>query len=435
MGRGFICRLPGAPAPSWLLFALLLICLLVGGVCAGRYAGRGVRGGVYAGLVAGALNLLILGSLLGGESPNQINAAALLWLPASLVVSIGVAALGAAAGSRAPRRAGPPNWPAVFACVTLAATLLLLAVGGSVTGYDHGLAVVDWPNTAGYNMFLYPLARMTGGIYYEHAHRLLGSLVGLTTLVLAIYIQLAERRRWLKTLAWVTFALVVTQGILGGLRVTGHPTLSTDPADTAPNIGLAVFHGVLGQVFLGCLVAVFVALTRAWRDGRASIAAPGAGADRVLSRVLIVLLLLQLVLGALVRHLSWAVQILPHGLDATPEALMQRGTWALHGHITLAVVVVVGAIAVGVRSWGLYPQSAVLRRLGVSLMVLIGLQIALGLAALFASGDDSPERLPMAIDVLLTTAHQTVGAVLLAISVWLTLLQGRLLTVSGAPNR
>ena len=32
--------------------------------------------------------------------------------------------------------------------------------------------MVDWPNSFGYNMFLYPLSRMTGGIYYEHAHRL-----------------------------------------------------------------------------------------------------------------------------------------------------------------------------------------------------------------------------------------------------------------------
>jgi len=32
---------------------------------------------------------------------------------------------------------------------------------------------VDWPNSYGYNMFLYPFSRMTR-IYYEHAHRLLG---------------------------------------------------------------------------------------------------------------------------------------------------------------------------------------------------------------------------------------------------------------------
>ena len=65
------------------------------------------------------------------------------------------------------------------------ATLFLLIAGGLVTSAREGLAVVDWPNSFGYNMFLYPPSRMTGGIYYERAHRLFGSLVGLTVLVLA----------------------------------------------------------------------------------------------------------------------------------------------------------------------------------------------------------------------------------------------------------
>ena len=79
------------------------------------------------------------------------------------------------------------GFTAVHANVTVAATFLLVVAGGLVTSNEAGLAVVDWPNSFGYNMFLYPLAKMTGGIYYEHAHRLYGSLVGLTTIVLAGY--------------------------------------------------------------------------------------------------------------------------------------------------------------------------------------------------------------------------------------------------------
>jgi cytochrome c oxidase assembly protein subunit 15 len=63
-------------------------------------------------------------------------------------------------------------WTSAFAWVTATATFFLLAIGGIVTAQEAGLAVVDWPNSFGYNMFLYPLSRMTGGIYFEHAHRL-----------------------------------------------------------------------------------------------------------------------------------------------------------------------------------------------------------------------------------------------------------------------
>ena len=122
-------------------------------------------------------------------------------------------------------------------------TLLTAALNGSLKD-----AVVDWPNTEGYNMFLYPLARMTGGVYLEHAHRLLGSLVGFTTLMLAVHVQITERRGALKALAWTALGFVVVQGILGGLRVTGHFTLSTRPADTDPKVVLAAIHGVFGQV-------------------------------------------------------------------------------------------------------------------------------------------------------------------------------------------
>ncbi|RME92317.1 MAG: cytochrome oxidase biogenesis protein CtaA, partial [Verrucomicrobia bacterium] len=60
----------------------------------------------------------------------------------------------------------------VFAWGTAAATLVLICFGGLVTSHGAGLAVPDWPNTYGYNMFLFPVSRWVGGIFYEHTHRL-----------------------------------------------------------------------------------------------------------------------------------------------------------------------------------------------------------------------------------------------------------------------
>src|SRR5262249_62120437 len=40
-----------------------------------------------------------------------------------------------------------------FACFTVGAILLLIGSGGLVTSTNSGLAVPDWPNSYGYNMF------------------------------------------------------------------------------------------------------------------------------------------------------------------------------------------------------------------------------------------------------------------------------------------
>lgn len=59
------------------------------------------------------------------------------------------------------------------------------------------MAVKGWPDSYGANMFLYPISLMNNPhIYLEHTHRLFGSLVGLTTLVLMIWVLAKEPREW-----------------------------------------------------------------------------------------------------------------------------------------------------------------------------------------------------------------------------------------------
>ncbi len=275
---GYLLRLPWIQAPSALVALAMLGLLAGGGFLAGRFAG-GWRTGALAGLLTMALNVLILGSLLtSSDAPNRLRPGAAIWLPGALLAGAAIGALAALAGSsgRGPGRV-PPNWIGIFAGVAAAATLGLVTIGGLVTSNDAGLAVVDWPNSFGYNMFLYPLSRMTGGIYYEHAHRLFGSLVGLTTLVLAIVLGRTDDRKWVRRLALLAFALVVAQGVLGGLRVTGRFTLSADPARTAPSLVLAVVHGVTGQLFFALMVALAVVTTRRFREDCAGRDRPRGG--------------------------------------------------------------------------------------------------------------------------------------------------------------
>lgn len=393
---GYVGRLPVVMAQSWLVAVVMLAVPVAGGYLSGARGGRGWQGGLHAGLLAGVLNLLVLGALLSGDAPNRVHASAAIFVPASIVVMGVLAALGAAAGTarRDPTREAP-EWTAVFVRVGVAATFLLLVAGGLVTTHAAGLAVVDWPNSERYAMFLYPLARMTGGIYYEHAHRLLGSLVGLTTLVVALHLWRVDSRAWVRRLALAAFVFVVIQGILGGLRVTGTFTLSDDPAETAPNIYFAVVHGILGQVFFSVMALLAAVTSRAWIAGTAPAPHPREGTDRMLGAVLVLLLLAQLSLGAVQRHLANGLMV----------------------HLALAFIVAVLAVATGARAWGFHPGKPALRRTGKLLIAVTVVQVILGFAAFVVVGGLATGAVSGPWSVVVRTAHHGVGAILLATAV------------------
>ncbi len=184
----------------------------------------------------------------------------------------------------------PSPWLHRFSVLTAFCTLFLICVGGIVTSKGVGMAVPDWPNTYGYNMFLFPFSKWVGGIFYEHTHRLVASGVGLMTTVLAAWIWLSEKRRWLRVLGIVAFFAVILQGVLGGLRVV----LIKDE--------LGIFHGTLAHLFFCLLVLISLFTSRWWTSGKVF-----GSLETLLNlrrRIVIALCLIfgQLVLGATMRH-------------------------------------------------------------------------------------------------------------------------------------
>ncbi|TWT94576.1 COX15/CtaA family protein [Stieleria varia] len=177
----------------------------------------------------------------------------------------------------------------------------LIWVGGLVTTYDAGMAVPDWPNTYGYNLFLYPLSTWISGpfdLLIEHGHRLLGAVVGVVAISMLIASIIGERRRWVTGLTIAILLAVISQGALGGVRVVfGDRTL-------------AMIHGCFGPVvFALCGVAVVVT-SRRWFDRKWNQKAT-AEKRRTLGRSAVFLafapVLLsyaQLVLGAQLRHVT-----------------------------------------------------------------------------------------------------------------------------------
>jgi len=401
----YVCRLPVVMAPSWLVLGLMLVMVALWGWATGLRTGDGWLGGVMVGATAAVVNMLILGSVLASADGGGVVPSALWWVPGSiLILALVSGGFAAVPGRHVDQVSDPADWTALFSKVAVAATFLLVVAGGLVTSNEAGLAVVDWPNTFGSNMFLFPLTRMTGGIYYEHAHRLFGALVGLTTVALAVRLWRTDDRPWLRRLAIVAVALVIFQGMLGGLRVTGGFTLSTSETDMAPSIALAVLHGVLGQVFLGLMVAIAVVTSRWWRLAPAPEPRSTVAGDRSMQMWLIATLVVQLVLGAVQRHLAWGLII----------------------HISLAAVVVMLAVVVGARAWGLYHGVWPVQRLGQALIGVVSIQVALGIAALAVTQGRAVVGSPTTLEVTITTAHQATGAVLLALAVALGLWTRRL---------
>jgi cytochrome c oxidase assembly protein subunit 15 len=96
-----------------------------------------------------------------------------------------------------------------FAVLTAVATLALVSLGGLVTSHGVGMAVPDWPNTYGYNMFFFPISQWVGGIFYEHTHRLLASTVGLLTSILALWLYGTKARPFMRWMGLFLLALAI----------------------------------------------------------------------------------------------------------------------------------------------------------------------------------------------------------------------------------
>ena len=99
------------------------------------------------------------------------------------------------------------------------ATLILMAIGSATRVMNAGLACPDWPLCYGE---LVPMAQMNLQVFLEWFHRLDASLIGLGAIALMglSWWHRQELPRWLPWASTFALALIVFQGVLGGLTVT-----------------------------------------------------------------------------------------------------------------------------------------------------------------------------------------------------------------------
>lgn len=377
------------------------------------------------------------------------------------------------------------RWLHLYAIFFVLMTGALLVLGGTVTSKGVGLAVPDWPTTFEYNMFLFPPSMWTGGVFWEHTHRLMGALVGVMTIIMAAWLWLSQKHRpWLRWFGVATLGMVIAQGVMGGLRVTELSFI------------LAIFHGVTAQLFL-CMTVLIAAATSKWWLGaegdersagnaishsraaaRVSDPSPSKGeagrgwagnkanaADSPISRaaqplqsakrlpltlayVLFAVILVQLILGAAMRHtgsglaipdfpksfgqwtppltqaeINAAIADMPYDQEAdiaNAVAALRHDPaddyfkpWrvGLHfAHRAWAVAVLLAAAGVIVAVLRRAAHVARLTNPALLIALLLIVQVALGAATIWTVRH--PE---------FATAHQTLGAVTLAMAALLIL--------------
>lgn len=404
----YVLHFPGLALPGPLVGAAIILALGTGLFSVSRAAGavQAFRVGLGAGLLAGLVTLIAMGSALtdtaGSRDADQARASLPLMLAGWVAFT---AALGAVAGALAARSApkvtrDPVSWVPVLGATLAVSTLALITMGGIVTAAEAGLAVPDWPATFGANMFLYPLSQMTGGIYYEHAHRLMGAFVGLATFALMLLCLFKNTSRGVKLLAVFAFLHVCVQGLVGGVRVT------------EASVVFAIFHGVSAQVFLAVITVLTLTTTRAWREV-SQTASPAGARQRTAAIVAVVALFLQVSLGAVARHFPDSM----HGVMT---------------HVAFSLVAA-GAIVYAGAHASRAAHEPLLGRLGKACVHTVGLQMLLGVAALGVVMMTRDNATPHALDLTLTTAHQVVGAVLFSITALLTVWSFRTLRRESAP--
>lgn len=369
-------------------------------------------------------------------------------------------------------------WLFRFAVLTALATLGLVVIGGLVTSHGVGMAVPDWPTSYGYNMFALPVSTwLTGGVFHEHTHRLWASCVGVLVVALTrwlggrkaclplvliglaeivaglgllrlgadwrgtghflsgiggvvllggvVWVRNAAAARPLPALGWVAFGLVQLQGLLGGLRVVLDAQIV---ADVRLGTAFGIVHGCLGQAFLVLLCVIALFTSRWWQDWAHVQKVAALSGPRLprLFQVATVLIFLQLMLGATMRHqhAGLAIPDFPlaygkvwpdTGTEAVARYNQQRVEITASNAITpfqIWLQMIHRLMAVGILinvAWVAWQARAAgyLRRVAYAWLGLILMQAALGAWTIWSN---------KAADV--ATAHVLVGALSLVTGVF-----------------
>jgi len=277
-----------------------------------------------------------------------------------------------------------PRWLHRWAVLTVCATFVLLGLGSVVTTRNAGMADPVWP-TYPWHLLLISWDEPRPGFLIEHSHRAAGYVVGCCIIVLTLGLWLKDSRRWLCWLGTGAVAGVIVQGLLGGFRVV---------LDQWMGENLKLIHGVFAQVMFAFLVSLALFTSRGWSTGPEEASAR----FRLLCLVSTLLIFVQIVFGAMLRH--WHSSV------------------AQRGHFLLAFAVTAAAACLAWEVFARSPRDRGLIIPAAHLAFFVVLQLLLGVEAWMAKYMEysTPAR-----QVAVRTAHVLTGSLILATAVVITL--------------
>jgi heme a synthase len=290
-----------------------------------------------------------------------------------------------------------------FSRLVVACTVVLILAGSLVTSHDAGLSVPDWPTSYGWNMFTFPPSMWVANIFYEHGHRLIASTVGFLTIILAVWLWLADPRGWLRWFGIAALGAVIAQGILGGITVL---FFLPDAVSTA--------HAGLAEIFFCMTVAIALFTSPRW----IAEAPPGDARAvddarlRRLATATTVLIYSQILIGATMRHTGAGLAI-PDFPWMFGHLMPDHwsGAIAVHfAHRLGALVVTCAIIMVFAVVWSRHRGRRELTRPAALLIALVAAQLTLGALTVLS------QRNPW-----INSFHVVGGALVLTTSLVLTL--------------
>lgn len=171
----------------------------------------------------------------------------------------------------------------------LVGQVLIVVTGGAVRLTGSGLGCSTWPQCEPGSFVPVIHDEMEFHVFVEYGNRMVGMLLGLTGIALAVLMTLAVRRlgrpEQLRWLAYAVIAVVVLQGVIGGVSVW-----------------LALHPAIVGSHFLlsGALLATSTVLAVRWFEPDGVARPVGSLTVRRLGWLLAVLAAAVVVLGVIV---------------------------------------------------------------------------------------------------------------------------------------
>jgi heme a synthase len=272
-------------------------------------------------------------------------------------------------------------------------TIFLFVFGALVTSEGAALSVPDWPLS--FHKFF---PDMSGGVFYEHSHRVIAGVMAVCTLILAILIWAKEERRWLRWFAGIAVAGVLVQAVIGGQVVLQFL-----------HYWLPVIHACFGQIVFAAVLSIAFFTTPWWVSEHQQVEDSGSPSMHSVASINAAVIFLQVILGAGFRHFE--IPIWPH----------------IVGAFVVLGVVIWTAIVMR-RRFGTSRELSLAR---VLLHAIVGTQFLLGIAAYWSRMMNATVMRPLPVMVTLTVIHTVLGAILFAFAVLIVLLCYRLIPRHG----